>query len=186
MVREELRLKADELTSALVDLDTARKGQVMAEELAESLDRSCRELVVEHSTCQAELAEAKRQAEQALPLSPLSLPTLANDETSFGSTVAALRRARASLAGEALEKQVSQVEPSMPSSPPRDVTAGLKALQRLRAAAAGGGKAKPAEEASEGSQASSPSSGSKAITSLIANRSKADQQVMFVASCRHL
>ncbi|CAE7663520.1 unnamed protein product [Symbiodinium sp. CCMP2456] len=186
---EELQLKAEELTSSLTDLESTRKGQSMAQELAESLDKSYKELNSEYSKCHAELSEAKQEAERLRQLQPpqpvqhvqhvqpqptsaprASLVATAGEPATLGSTVAALRRARASLAGEAIERlpQGAQQAQADPGSPSRDVSAGLKALQRLKAAAAG--KAKT-EAGAESPQSSSPS-GSKAA-SLIASRSKA-------------
>lgn len=184
LLAEELQLKAEELTSSLRDLEATRKGQTMAQELAESLEKSYKELNSEYSSCHAELSEAKQEAERLRQLQPrpvqqvqpqpTSAPraslvaTQAGEPATLGSTVAALRRARASLAGEAIERlpQQSQQAQADPGSPSRDVSAGLKALQRLKAAA---GKAKA--EAGAESLSSSPS-GSKAA-SLIASRSKA-------------
>ncbi|CAE7230663.1 unnamed protein product [Symbiodinium sp. KB8] len=180
LLAEELQLKAEELTSSLRDLEATRKGQTMAQELAESLEKSYKELNSEYSSCHAELSEAKQEAERLRQLQPprpqpTSAPraslvaTQAGEPATLGSTVAALRRARASLAGEAIERlpQQSQQAQADPGSPSRDVSAGLKALQRLKAAA---GKAK-AEAGAESPPSSSPS-GSKAA-SLIASRSKA-------------
>ena len=188
LLAEELQLKAEELTSSLRDLEATRKGQTMAQELAESLEKSYKELNSEYSSCHAELSEAKQEAERLRQLQPrpvqqvqpqpTSAPraslvaTQAGEPATLGSTVAALRRARASLAGEAIERlpQQPQQAQANPGSPSRDVSAGLKALQRLKLKAAAG-KAK-AEAGAESPQ-SSPS-GSKAA-SLIASRSKADR-----------
>ncbi|CAE7675096.1 unnamed protein product [Symbiodinium sp. CCMP2592] len=188
-LQEELQLKAEELTSSLTDLEVTRKGQVMAQELAESLDKSYKELKSEYSNCHAELSEAKMEAERlrqlqpaqpAQPVQPVQpqptapraslVATQAGEPATLGSTVAALRRARASLAGEAIERvpqvpQQAQADPGPGGSPPaRDVSAGLKALQRLKAAAAGKAKVEA------GAGAESPQS---KAASLIANRSKA-------------
>ena len=186
-LHEQLQLKAEELTSALADLDAAKKSQLMTQELAESLEKSYKALKVEYTTCQEELSEVRQrvqekeekeqntgekreEAEKAERRAPTA--RISGESNSLGSTVAALRRARASLAGEALTPQTAQApkepaSPSSPSSPPKDVSAGLKALQRLKAAAAG----KPKADASAESPLSP--SGSRAVTSLIANRSKA-------------
>jgi len=175
-LQEELQLKAEELTSSLTDLEVTRQGQVMAQELAESLDKSYKELKSEYSNCHAELSEAKQEAErlrqpqpaQPQPTAPRAslVATQAGEPATLGSTVAALRRARASLAGEAMERlpQGPQQAQADPGSPSRDVSAGLKALQRLKAAAAGKAKAEA------GAGAESPQS---KAASLIANRSKA-------------
>ena len=177
-LQEELQLKAEELTSSLTDLEVTRQGQVMAQELAESLDKSYKELKSEYSNCHAELSEAKQEAErlrqpqpaQPQPTAPRAslVATQAGEPATLGSTVAALRRARASLAGEAMERlpQGPQQAQADPGSPSRDVSAGLKALQRLKAAAAGKAKAEA------GAGAESPQS---KAASLIANRSKADR-----------
>ncbi|CAE7554302.1 unnamed protein product [Symbiodinium natans] len=187
-LHEQLQLKAEELTSALADLDAAKKSQLMTQELAESLEKSYKALKVEYTTCQEELSEVRQrvqekeekeqntgekreEAEKAERRAPTA--RISGESNSLGSTVAALRRARASLAGEALTPQTAQApkepaSPSSPSSPPKDVSAGLKALQRLKAAAAG----KPKADASAESPLSP--SGSRAVTSLIANRSKAN------------
>ena len=184
-LQEELSLKAEELTSLLVDLHVAKKGQAIAEELAESLEKSVQGLRAEHSTCLAELSEAKHEAENlrqtSLQSRPSSLPlaSLSPGECSpLGSTVAALRRARASLAAEAEKLPPSPSSPSSPSS----ASAGLKALQRLKAAAAGKPKS---EEATDGAQtAASTPPGSKAMGSLVANRSKA-WLMQPATSCQH-